>query len=1303
VVVTATNTEGAVAATSSQTTTVQAIAPTNTVAPTITGTVQAGHTLTVATGTWSGSTPLTYTYQWEDCNSSGAGCTNISGATASTYVLATGDVGHTIVASVTASNASLAGGGSASAASPATTVVTGSPPVNTTAPAITGTDQVSSTLTASSGSWSGTGPITYGYQWLRCGPTGGSCANISGATATTYSLGVGDVGSEIEVTVTASNSNGSTPASSSATSLIEPATGTCGDSWIPAGSGTWSTTSNWSTGSTPSGSQTVCLRAGASPTVSSTATADSIQGVDATVTLQSGSLSLTNGSDSSAIGTLQINGGTLTNSGSLTVPGTLAWTEGTITGAGTVDLTSASTSTITPTKSTSLPTLNGTTLDNAGTLTVNCAHPTGTYGESDFVGVDGPVLNNTGTLNLGTSDSQLCLLQQGAGATSELINNATLNVTGDSFVAWEMQNATTGTVSASTDNPLLALAGGEVPGSTEAGTWSGDLCLLAGTFDFSNPDAMTDNNLEVGSTSGSGAVNRLLAALGAAGQPPNVTFPAVDWSATYLSESSGTVSIGDSSNVSSFGTDASPGGAEVVGGSLTLISPAAQSSYLGSSGATGGSLTLEGEWSAGTNGVLGVGWPSSSGSTVTNDGTLSGTVILGNDTTFNQNGTVIASDLDMEAVGDPVSQWPVVDGTGTTFITPTATSDTLHGWCGPWVYGDIVFKQQTLVNESGGCGTVLTGPMMFTDDATFENQGVLITAPELVASSSELGLVYLSNIGLIGGDGAEILNTGTINSDDELFPTIPGQSPPSLVNDGTMIDNVYNSGNTIYIGDGPGVGLNVVQWPYSGTGSASSAYVFDSNSSGMFGGSNPASPHQGTPSCGDPVVCATGDQTEQQTDLSLGGLGGLSLTRTYNSQLAISQLTPGMFGYGWTSSFEAQLSINTTAATATVQQPNGSTAGFTINSDGSFSPDQGVEATLTQNAGGSYTYTLPDQQAYGFNSSGELVSETSSTGLTTNLAYNSSGQLTTVTAPSGRQLTFTYNSAGLVATATDPAGLVVSYGYDYNDNLISVSDSAGPATTQWQFAYDGEHELTSMTDADGNATQIAYAAGRVVSQTDPLSRTTRWSYSGGQTLVTSPAGNVTQYLFNSQNEPVSTTKGYGTAYATTTTTTYNAAGEPTSVTDGNDQTTTYGYDTAGNRTSETDPDSHETTWTYDANRNVLTESLPSGKTTTTVYNSQSLPTSVAVSGSGVSTETSGMTYYADGQLHTSTDPRDKTTTYAYNSYGDLASVTDPLGTRRPTATTPMGERRRWSRPRETSAERTRRTTPRATPTTRWGI
>lgn len=85
--------------------------PRNTVAPAISGTAQAGQTLTVTNGTWAGNA-ATYTRQWK------RGATNV-GAGGLTYVVQAGDVGSTITCTVTATNST----GSVSATSAATGTV----------------------------------------------------------------------------------------------------------------------------------------------------------------------------------------------------------------------------------------------------------------------------------------------------------------------------------------------------------------------------------------------------------------------------------------------------------------------------------------------------------------------------------------------------------------------------------------------------------------------------------------------------------------------------------------------------------------------------------------------------------------------------------------------------------------------------------------------------------------------------------------------------------------------------------------------------------------------------------------------------------------------------------------------------------------------------------------------------------------------------------------------------------------------------------------------------------------------------
>jgi Cellulase (glycosyl hydrolase family 5) len=96
-----------------------ATAPTNTALPQVSGTAQAGQTLTASTGTWTGSPTPSYARQWKRCDGAGANCVAITGATASTFALTTTDVGSTLRVSVTATN----GAGSATATSAQTAVV----------------------------------------------------------------------------------------------------------------------------------------------------------------------------------------------------------------------------------------------------------------------------------------------------------------------------------------------------------------------------------------------------------------------------------------------------------------------------------------------------------------------------------------------------------------------------------------------------------------------------------------------------------------------------------------------------------------------------------------------------------------------------------------------------------------------------------------------------------------------------------------------------------------------------------------------------------------------------------------------------------------------------------------------------------------------------------------------------------------------------------------------------------------------------------------------------------------------------
>jgi hypothetical protein len=190
-------------------------APTNTAAPTISGTEREGQTLTASNGTWGGS-PTTFAYQWQRCTNDGLSCGDIAGATEKTYTLATGDVTHAVRVIVTAGNAD---GKTAAPSDPTEAVSAKNGPTNSVKPALSGPAQVGEELSVTNGTWSPT-PTAFGRQWQRCEDDGTACRNIVGATGSTYGVRTADVGHRLRARIAARTSGGVAYALSGTTGVI---------------------------------------------------------------------------------------------------------------------------------------------------------------------------------------------------------------------------------------------------------------------------------------------------------------------------------------------------------------------------------------------------------------------------------------------------------------------------------------------------------------------------------------------------------------------------------------------------------------------------------------------------------------------------------------------------------------------------------------------------------------------------------------------------------------------------------------------------------------------------------------------------------------------------------------------------------------------------------------------------------------------------------------------------------------------------------------------------------------------------
>jgi hypothetical protein len=212
------NAAGGGAATTVISSVVGADPPRSTVAPVLSGTPVEQGSLAVSTGTFSGTSPLTHTYQWQRCDDRGLACVDIAGATQPTRVLDQADRGSTLRARVRATNSAA----SADAWTAVSAVVAPAAPRNVVAPAISPDTGLKDgiTVTATTGGWVGSAPIEHAWRWQRCTAAGDRCVDIPGAGSASYELVTADVGSRMRATVTATGPGGTAAQLSQLTGVV---------------------------------------------------------------------------------------------------------------------------------------------------------------------------------------------------------------------------------------------------------------------------------------------------------------------------------------------------------------------------------------------------------------------------------------------------------------------------------------------------------------------------------------------------------------------------------------------------------------------------------------------------------------------------------------------------------------------------------------------------------------------------------------------------------------------------------------------------------------------------------------------------------------------------------------------------------------------------------------------------------------------------------------------------------------------------------------------------------------------------
>lgn len=264
--------------------------------------------------------------------------------------------------------------------------------------------------------------------------------------------------------------------------------------------------------------------------------------------------------------------------------------------------------------------------------------------------------------------------------------------------------------------------------------------------------------------------------------------------------------------------------------------------------------------------------------------------------------------------------------------------------------------------------------------------------------------------------------------------------------------------------------------------------------------------------------------------------------------------------------------------------------------------------------------------------------------------YDGQGRVTSQQDQLGRQTTFVYlgdpsSATAATTTITDPKGNVTVDTYQYG-LLIQQTKGYGSSTpASWQYTYDPSTvALVSQTDPNGHTTTYSVdGSGNRLSKIDALGRQTAATYNSFNEPLTQTDGlNVaTTDTYDANGNLTSVSRPLldsGGHVIATRTTQYNHTdamhpGDVTSIVDADSKTWNYGYDTYGDPTSATDPLGNKATATFNADSWLLTSVSPRGN----------------VTGCNCASQYTTTRGYVD------------TITGRTNEFGDVATITDPLG------------------------------------------
>lgn len=382
---------------------------------------------------------------------------------------------------------------------------------------------------------------------------------------------------------------------------------------------------------------------------------------------------------------------------------------------------------------------------------------------------------------------------------------------------------------------------------------------------------------------------------------------------------------------------------------------------------------------------------------------------------------------------------------------------------------------------------------------------------------------------------------------------------------------------------------------------------------------------------GNPVIIASGNKVQSETDFSSGGELGLYLTRNYNHHWDGS----GIFGPHWVSNYDLKLSFSSATGMRCIAEPGAPIDCNLRNIDSIYAhrPD-GKKLKFTWNATrGRWVDSKPDSIEWlqaaeiddttrewifhtesnaveVYNNNGEILSATNEQGLTLNFAY-ANGRLQSVTHPSGKRVAFTWSNARVTAV-TAPDGSV--YQYDYQWNALGTGKHLLQSTRQpvlpgqsvfREYHYENPTYKGALTGVSIDGLRYGIyqydAQGRGIS-TEHAGGVDKYSFEFGTntTLLTNPLGHKSLYsyaLVNDEKKLIGVSRYQsGSCQATNSQYTYDASGFLDKTTDWNGGVTDHDYNGKGQLTRKVasvgKPEERTTSYEWNAANQLTLERAP---------------------------------------------------------------------------------------------------------------